>query len=127
MLNRLATDQHRFIADDVLKVLPRLARKREIFDCIILDPPTFSRSRTGKSWQVERDFEDLLLAALEVAERDAKILLSTNCLSLDERALEVMARFCLKATRRAGSFVAPAPLPDFPRGAGARSLWLILR
>ena len=127
MLNRLATDQHRFLADDVLRVLPRLARKGEKFDCIILDPPTFSRSRTGKSWQVERDFEKLLLMALEVAERNAKILLSTNCTRLNERALEVMARFCLKATRRAGSFQSSLPLPDFPRGEGSSSLWLLLR
>jgi 23S rRNA (cytosine1962-C5)-methyltransferase len=127
LLNRLATDQHRFLADDVLRVLPRLARKKETFDCIILDPPTFSRSRTGKAWQVESDFEDLLLAALEVAARDAKVLLSTNCTRLDTRALEVMARYCLKATRRAASFQHPVPLPDFPPGAGARSLWMLLR
>jgi 23S rRNA (cytosine1962-C5)-methyltransferase len=127
MLNRLATDRHRFIADDVMAVLPRLARKGEKFDMIILDPPTFSRAKTGRSWQVERDFEKLLLAALDVAERDAKILLSTNCTALDERALEVMGRFCLKAKRRAASFVRAAALPDFPPGVGARSLWMVLR
>ena len=127
LLNRVATDHHRFIADDVLRVLPRLARKGEKFDCIILDPPTFSRSRTGKAWQVEHDFEDLLLTALEVATRDARILLSTNCTRLDGRALEVMARFCLKATRRAGNFQPAVRLPDFPHGATARSLWILLR
>ncbi|MBA3832116.1 MAG: class I SAM-dependent methyltransferase [Chthoniobacterales bacterium] len=127
LLNDVASDQHRFIADDVLRVLPRLARKGETFDCIILDPPTFSRSRTGKAWQVEHDFEDLLLAALEVATRDARILLSTNCTRLDERALEVMARYCLKATRRAGKFQPAMRLPDFPHGEGARSLWVLLR
>jgi 23S rRNA (cytosine1962-C5)-methyltransferase len=125
--NRLPTDGHRFLADDVFAVLPRLARKGERFDVIILDPPTFSRSRTGKAWQVEHDFERLLLSALEVAERDAKILLSTNCTRLDERALEVMARFCLKATRRAGTLVPSLRLPDFPPGAAARSLWAVLR
>jgi 23S rRNA (cytosine1962-C5)-methyltransferase len=125
--NRLATDRHRFLADDVFAVLPRLARKGERFDAIILDPPTFSRSRTGKAWQVEHDFERLLLTALEVAERDAKILLSTNCTRFDERALEVMGRFCLKATRRAGTLVPSLRLPDFPPGAAARSLWVVLR
>ncbi len=127
LLNRVATDHHQFIADDVLRVLPRLVRKGETFDCIILDPPTFSRSRTGKAWQVENDFEDLLLAALEVATRDARVLLSTNCTRLDERALEVMARFCLKAARRAGNLQPAMRLPDFPHGAGARSLWILLR
>lgn len=127
MLNKLATDRHRFMADDVMSVLPRLARRGERFDAIILDPPTFSRSRAGRAWQVEHDFEKLLLTALEMAERDAKILLSTNCTRLDERALEVMGRFCLKATRRGGHFAPPLPLPDFPRGTAARSLWMILR
>jgi 23S rRNA (cytosine1962-C5)-methyltransferase len=126
-LNRLATDRHRFIADDVLSVLPRLTRKGELFDAIILDPPTFSRSHTGKSWQVEHDFEKLLLTTLEVAERDARILLSTNCTRLDERALQIMGRFSLQATQRAGSFQSTARLPDFPAGVAARSVWMILR
>src|SRR6266478_7600547 len=91
-LNSLLTNDHQFLADDVMSVLPRLARKGEKFDAIILDPPTFSRSHKGKAFQVEQDFETLLLAALEVAERDGRILLSTNCSSLREHALEVMAR-----------------------------------
>jgi 23S rRNA (cytosine1962-C5)-methyltransferase len=126
-LNSLPTTEHKFIADDVLGVLPRLARKREKFDLIILDPPTFSRSHRGGVFHVEEDFEKLLLAALEVAERSAHILLSTNCLGLRERALEVMARYCLKVSRRAGVFHRQPALADFPTGAGAATVWLSLR
>ena len=126
-LNSLPTNDHRFLADDVMEVLPRLARKGEKFDAIILDPPTFSRSKRGKAFQVEQDFETLLLSALEVAERQARILLSTNCSSLGERALEVMARYCLKATRRAGTFHREPSLPDLPPQTGAATLWLTLR
>lgn len=126
-LNSVPTTDHGFIADDVMAVLPRLARKGEKFDVIILDPPTFSRTHRGKTFQVEHDFETLLLAALEVAERDARILLSTNCSSLGKSALEVMGRFCLKASRRAGDFHVEPPLPDFPAGVGAATVWLTLR
>ncbi|MEP6698561.1 MAG: class I SAM-dependent methyltransferase [Verrucomicrobiota bacterium] len=126
-LNSLTTNDHRFLADDVTEVLPRMRRRGEKFDVIILDPPTFSRSRRGKAFQVEHDFEKLLLTALDLAEREAKILLSTNCSSLQERALEVMARFCLKTTRRAGTFHREGALPDFPRGVGAATVWLTLR
>jgi 23S rRNA (cytosine1962-C5)-methyltransferase len=126
-LNCLPTIEHRFIADDVRAVLPRLVRKGEKFDVIILDPPTFSRSSRGKRFQVEHDFEDLLINALGLTERDSHILLSTNCSTLREHALEVMARYCLKATRRAATFHRPPQLPDFPRGAGASSIWLTLR
>ena len=126
-LNNLSTIDHRFIVDDVRSVLPRLARRAEKFNAIILDPPTFSRSPKGKTFQVQDDFEHLLISALAVAERNAHVLVSTNCSALGERALEVMARYCLKATRRAATFHRPLQLPDFPRRTGASSIWLALR
>src|SRR5215469_3034276 len=64
VLNNLPTMDHRFIADDVTSVLPRLVRRGEKFDTIILDPPTFSRSPGGKKFQVRHDFEVLLVNAL---------------------------------------------------------------
>jgi 23S rRNA (cytosine1962-C5)-methyltransferase len=126
-LNSLKTIDHRFIVDDVRTVLPRLARRGEKFDVIILDPPTFSRAPGGKTFQIEHDFENLLIAALQLAERDSHLLLSTNCSALREHALEVMARYCLKVARRAATFHRPQQLPDFPPGAGASSIWLRLR
>jgi len=126
-LNSLTTIDHRFIVDDVRAVLPRLARKGEKFDVIILDPPTFSRSPGGKTFQVEHDFENLLIDALHLTERDSHVLLSTNCSALREHALEVMARYCFKVARRAATIHRPPQLPDFPAGAGASSIWLRLR
>ncbi len=126
-LNSLPTVDHRFIADDVMAVLARLARQGEKFDAIILDPPTFSRSPGGKAFQVENDFEKLLVDALDLAERDSHILLSTNCSTLREHALEVIARYGLKAARRTATFHRQPPLPDFPPGTGASSIWLALR
>jgi 23S rRNA (cytosine1962-C5)-methyltransferase len=126
-LNNLSTIDHRFITDDVRSVLPRLARRGEKFDAIILDPPTFSRSPGGKRFQVQHDFESLLISALAVAERDAHVLVATNCSALGERALEVMARYCLKETRRSATFHRSLPLPDFPPRTGASSIWLALR
>lgn len=126
-LNGLPTQHQKFIADDVLTVLPRLARKGEKFDMIILDPPTFSRSHRGKTFNVENDFEELLTLAMEVVARDGRILLSTNCLGLREKSLEVLARYCLKLTRRAGKIHRTPGLPDFPPGTAASTIWLTLR
>jgi 23S rRNA (cytosine1962-C5)-methyltransferase len=129
-LNGLATaadGRHRFLADDVLEVLPRLARKGEQFDAIVLDPPTFSRGNKGRKFQVERDLEALFLAALEVAAPGARILLSTNCTRLDRRALESIARYGLKVARRGGELHTEPELPDIPAGHGARTLWVTLR
>jgi 23S rRNA (cytosine1962-C5)-methyltransferase len=104
-----------------------MARRGEKFDMIILDPPTFSRTKGGPAFHVEKDFEELIGAALDVADRQAQMLLSTNCETLNEQTLERMARYCLKLSRRAGTLRRqPSPV-DFPPGTGARSIWLSLR
>jgi 23S rRNA (cytosine1962-C5)-methyltransferase len=126
-LNELDDAQHRFIADDVLDVLPRLARRGDRFDVIIVDPPTFSRGNKGRRFQVEQHLEDLLAAGLEVAAPKARILLSTNCTRLDRRALEQTARYCLKGARLHGTFHQEPPLPDIPASLAAQTLWLTLR
>ena len=126
-LNALPLEGHRFFADDVLDVLPRLERRGEKFDAIILDPPTFSRGNKGRRWQVEEQIETLLFAAIELAAPGASILISTNCTKLTRRALEVTVRFVLKTSRRGGDLHAEPPLPDFPEGEGAQTIWLTLR
>jgi 23S rRNA (cytosine1962-C5)-methyltransferase len=125
-LNELSTDGHQFIADDVRPVLRRLARRGEKFDMIILDPPTFSRTKGGKAFHVEKDFEELIASALEIADRDSKILLSTNCKTLNEPTLERMARYALKLARRTGAFHRELSPVDFPPGTAAKTIWLTL-
>ena len=126
-LNLLSTDRHQFIADDVRPVLGRLARRGEKFDMIILDPPTFSRTKGGDAFHVESDFEELIVSALELIERDGRILLSTNCETLNEQALERMARYSLKLSRRSGTLHRQPPPPDFSPGAGPATIWVTLR
>ena len=125
-LNELSTEGHQFIADDVRPVLRRLTRRGEKFDMIILDPPTFSRTKGGPAFHVEKDFEELIAAAMEVSDRDAHILVSTNCETLNEQALERMARYCLKLTRKTGTLHRQPSQADFPPATGARSIWLTL-
>lgn len=126
-LNGIPLEGHRFLADDVLDVLPRLERRGEKFDLIILDPPTFSLGNRGRRWKVEDQIEELLRTALELAAPKAAILISTNCTKLDCAALERAARFVLKSARLGGDISRQPPLPDFPAGEGARTLWLKLR
>ncbi len=118
---------HKFIADDVLEVLPRLSRRGEKFDAIVLDPPTFSRGNKGRRWQVEQHLEDLVIAAMELAAPIARMLISTNCTKLHQGDLERVARFALKFHRRAGDLQRESQPPDFPPGHGARTLWVALR
>jgi 23S rRNA (cytosine1962-C5)-methyltransferase len=125
-LNQLSTDGHQFVADDVRPVLRRLARRGDKFDMIVLDPPTFSRAKGGAAFHVEKDFEELIGAAIAIADRGARILLSTNCETLNEPALERMGRYALKLSRRGGGFHQEPRPADFPSGEGAKSVWMTL-
>jgi 23S rRNA (cytosine1962-C5)-methyltransferase len=118
---------HQFIADDVLAMLPRLARRGEKFDVIILDPPTFSRNQAGAAFQVQKDFDRLVTLALDVAAPGAKILLSVNHSAMRVADLEWAARTALKLAGRGGRFSSASPLADIPAGQGARTVWLEMK
>ena len=126
-LNGIAESGHRTLVDDALELLPQLAWRGERFDAIILDPPTFSRSNSGRRWQVEEHFEDLLDVALEVAMPKCAILLSTNCTKIDPASLERRARQCAKGKRRTVNFSSTGRQVDFPEGHGASTLWMMTR
>lgn len=126
-LNGLSPGDHRFVADDVLNFMPKLIQRKERFDAIVLDPPTFSRGNKGRRFNAENDLEKLLLLALDLVTPSARILLSTNCTRVRSADLESMSRFALKARRLNGQFLRPGALPDFPPDAGARTLWIQLR
>ncbi len=126
-LNGIAEKGHRFIADDTLDLLPRMAARGERFDVIILDPPTFSLGKNGRRWQVADQFEDLLDAALEAATQQCAILLSTNCTKLDAEMLVSRARLCARGKRRTASYTSTLRPVDFPPGHGASTVWMLLR
>ncbi len=119
-LNGLRDGDHRFIADDVFSVLPRLARRGEKFDAILLDPPTFSRGARGRVFRAGRDLAALLDQALDLAAPGANILLSTNARELDRATLESIAR---DHPRTIGTHHEPPP-DEYPPGAASTTLWI---
>jgi 23S rRNA (cytosine1962-C5)-methyltransferase len=59
-LNELPTDRIRWILDDAPAFVARERRRGKTYDAIILDPPAFGHSPTGKAWRIERDLAPLL-------------------------------------------------------------------
>lgn len=120
-LNALDLHGHRFLADDVLAVLPRLAQRGKKFDTIILDPPTFGRSSPKRAFRAARDYEDLIAQALACAEPGAWLLLSTNCSSLTADKLRSMGA---RVARGKVTFHREPPQADFPPGFGSATVWM---
>jgi 23S rRNA (cytosine1962-C5)-methyltransferase len=119
-LNSLPLDQHRFVAEDVPTYLRRLAKRSEAFDAISLDPPTFGRGGSGKTFRVEREFAALLADALQLARPGAAILLSTN---FSEWDADRLAKDALRLAPAATIKKIPPPA-DFATAPRSATIWI---
>ena len=122
-LNGIATTSHRFVPEDVPAYLRRLAKRGEKFDTVILDPPTFGRAGSGKTFRVERDFGALLAATSEIVSPGGAILLSTNFSGWTTRDLISRASGILPPETR---FQIVPPPPDFFGETPSSTVWAIL-
>ncbi|MEZ5405029.1 MAG: class I SAM-dependent methyltransferase [Verrucomicrobiia bacterium] len=127
-LNQLDPSHHRFWTEDVRESLPKLQRRKETFDIIILDPPTFSRAKKSgkeKIFRIERDLSSLLEAALPLVTSPGKIFISTNCNRLAKDDLIQLCHTTL--INRPFQFHHEPPLPDIPEAMAAQTVWLLLQ
>jgi 23S rRNA (cytosine1962-C5)-methyltransferase len=114
-LNGLAAENHEFIYGDAFDWMKRLAKKKRLYDLVILDPPTFSRSKQHGSFQVEQNFGGLVKLALPLLGPGGVLLASTNLSTLTpESFLESIIETIQRSRRTiAQQHYAPQP-PDFP-------------
>jgi 23S rRNA (cytosine1962-C5)-methyltransferase len=114
-LNGLELSGHDFIFGDAFAWFRRLVKKKRLFDVVVLDPPTFSRSRESGVFQAEKDYGALVAAALPLLKPGGTLLASANAAGFApedfledlEGAIEHARRSVLR------KHYAPQP-PDFP-------------
>ena len=77
-LSGLADAPIRWILEDAVKYVQREIRRGSRYEGILLDPPAFGRSPTGKVWKVEYHLADLLSLCRQVlSERPLLLILTT--------------------------------------------------
>ncbi len=83
---------HQFIRADAMEFLRSLPRSRDgMFDLAVVDPPTFSNSKTTTvDWDVQRDHVELLNLVLDRHASGGKLYFSTNFrrFKLDESGIQ---------------------------------------
>jgi 23S rRNA (cytosine1962-C5)-methyltransferase len=67
----------RWIVDDALKFVQREARRKSLYDGLILDPPKFGRGPKGEVWEVFDMLPDLLAASREILSPEPCFLVVT--------------------------------------------------
>lgn len=128
-LNGIAPAEHDFIYGDCFDWMRRLAKKGRKFDVIILDPPSFSKSKESGFFRAEKDYGKLVVAALPLLNRDGVLLASTNLAKQPKEDFLFGVRGAIRAAGRriAREFFAGQPA-DFPvstdEPAYLKTVWL---
>jgi 23S rRNA (cytosine1962-C5)-methyltransferase len=122
--NRLEGPAHRFWTEDVRKALPRLIRRGEKFDAVILDPPTFAHGSKGHAFRVAHELEPLLVSCLALTAPRGVVLLSVNDSRTEESGLaatlrDILAREQIRARIKPGQRPPEVPTERMPA-----TLWI---
>jgi 23S rRNA (cytosine1962-C5)-methyltransferase len=127
--NDLDPQSHEFLHGDTFDWMKRLARKKLMFDVILLDPPTFSRSKEHGTFQARKDYGGLVRAAMPLLAREGVLFASTNAADWPPEEFLETVRHAIKTGGRTISqtHYAPQP-PDFPisraEPAYLKTVWL---
>lgn len=74
-LNRLEKKPIRWIVDDAIKFLKREVKRGNLYDAIILDPPSFGRGAQGEVFKIDEHIIPLLTLCRDLLSKQAKYLL----------------------------------------------------
>jgi 23S rRNA (cytosine1962-C5)-methyltransferase len=96
-LNGLHGERARWIAGDVFEWLPRL-KKHALYDMVIMDPPSFSRSDKG-TFSTAKDLPQLHALALDLLAPDGLLVTSINSAKVSWEQFE---KDILQAAKKCG-------------------------
>jgi len=119
-LNGFEASRGDFIFGDVFEWLPKLARRGELFDCVILDPPSFSRDKKGGRFSTSKDLGRLHREVISSLAPGGRIVTSINSANvpIDKYEAEIAAE--ARALGRRFSVLHRFDLPEsFPTRLGA--------
>jgi len=128
-LNGLKPDAHDFIYGDVFDWLKRLAKKQRQFDVVLLDPPTFSKSKESGLFRAEEDYGRLVTEALKVLKPGGILFASSNAARWEPPKFVQAVRDAIILSKRkiVREHYVPQP-PDFPiskaEPAYLKTLWM---
>jgi len=92
--NNIDLTGHDFLHGDVFEWLKRFAKRGATWNIVLLDPPTFSTTKKGRSFRAERDYLELVKLAAALVVPGGTLFCSTNQKTLAPAEFERTVRQC---------------------------------
>jgi 23S rRNA (cytosine1962-C5)-methyltransferase len=120
-LNGFEAAKGRFISGDVFEWLPRLKREGKVFDCVILDPPSFSHGKKG-SFSTSKDLPKLHSLAMDLLSPDGVLVTSINSAQVSWTKYQADVASAAQARNMSFEVLSKIDLPEtFPTRLGAEA------
>ncbi|MDA1586691.1 class I SAM-dependent rRNA methyltransferase [Bacillus cereus group sp. TH230-1LC] len=81
-VNEIDYEAQDIIVEDVFLYFKYAAKKKMKFDMVVLDPPSFARSKKY-TFSAAKDYKNLLKETISITENNGIIVASTNCSAFD--------------------------------------------
>ena len=89
-VNEVDYEAQDIIVEDVFLYFKYAAKKKMKFDMVVLDPPSFARSKKY-TFSAAKDYKNLLKETIAITENNGIIVASTNCSAFDMKSLKALS------------------------------------
>jgi 23S rRNA (cytosine1962-C5)-methyltransferase len=114
----LALDAHAFVAEDAFAWLARMATKKERFDLVVLDPPSYSSTKKRR-FVAESDYDELVALAAAIVAPGGRIVACCNHRGMSRSRLRRLVGEGVRAAKREATQIKDLPDgSDYPPPPG---------
>lgn len=110
-VNGIDYEDHDIIVEDVFQYFKYAVKKKKAFDVVILDPPSFARSKKY-TFSAAKDYKNLLKEAISITENNGVIVASTNCATFDMKKFKAFIDQAFKESNEKYSIKEEFSLPS---------------
>ncbi|MCC5800678.1 class I SAM-dependent rRNA methyltransferase [Rossellomorea vietnamensis] len=110
-INGIDYESQDIIVEDVFKYFKYAVKKQLSFDVVILDPPSFARSKKH-TFSAAKDYKDLLKEAIAITEKNGTIVASTNCSTFNMKKFKGFIDAAFKETNGKYKILEEYTLPE---------------
>jgi 23S rRNA (cytosine1962-C5)-methyltransferase len=118
ILNDIKLEANEIVVDEISAYFAAAKEEGKRYDLIILDPPSYSRSKNF-SFSAQKDYTALVEQALPILDKNGILMASTNCSLFDMKEFQEMVKKGFRKFNRKyrvlESFQLPADFPTHPQ------------
>jgi len=110
-INNINYEDHDIIVEDIFNYFKYASRKEKKFDVVVLDPPSFARSKKFK-FSASKNYGDIVKSAIDITVNKGIIVASTNCANFDMKKFKGFIKEAFKEKNKKYEIIEQFQLPS---------------